>query len=808
VQLGPSTQDYFHYSRHFRTLNLIQGKLLFDYSTAAGHRVCSPFAMGLMQAGFAILGGLVLVVRGLRRRLEARWAFVLLGFLISTAMITPLSKPLWDHLPLLPIAQFPWRFLSVQALFAAAATAALVPDRSGIRNSQLGSRNLPSAICNLRSAWVALSIAACLVLSVLLPLHPERLPIGPADVTVERLRLYELFAGNIGTTIRYEWLPQTVNPRPFTSNALIEPGAVPQAIPLDGASAAGVLVEQGPTRQVWQIRGEGGVIAFPLLYWPGWAAQVDGSPVETWPVEGSGYPALQVPPGDHIVLLRLGHTPVRAVAEAASLAAAVTLLAVIIGGQIRKSRPQSPTPKAQNSRPDLIIGHRSLVIFLPLVILPLVVLLLLPGETFGSENDLTMDFEHMPYLHHNPGGVDFGGEVRLAGYRLSADELAPGDTLTVTLNWAYIDGANKATVRLLSPAAVRYEVEPLAEETCNLQSALCNSVALRLPEDIPRGIYLLQLRLLGPEGELHAHTSSGKTQGALYLQPVRVPHGPPLARETSVLAAFGPAIRLHGATVAQLTPDRLAVRLAWSTGHPMAVNYGISVRLLDAEGRRRVSLDTQPGYGFLPTSLWRPGELVTDPYVLVLPEDLPSSGGYHLEVVLYQVPTLEAVGQARLGDFSLPLEAPFEARQPPRTFSLPSLQHPVGVDFGGEVRLAGYDLERGEGVLRLTLWWQALQPPQADHTVFVHLFDPATETLVAQSDAQPRGGMYPTSWWATGEVVSETVTLPLTGMPQGTYRLAVGLYDQTVTRLPAIDPDGQRLPDDRVILPESVEAEP
>jgi hypothetical protein len=371
-----------------------------------------------------------------------------------------------------------------------------------------------------------------------------------------------------------------------------------------------------------------------------------------------------------------------------------------------------------------------------------------------------------------------------------------------------MDGANMATVRLLPPAAVRYDVQPLAEETCDLQSALCNSVALQLPEDTSRGIYLLQLRLFGPEGELRARTSHGKTQGALYLQPVRVPHGPSLSRETSVLAAFGPAARLHGATVAQLTPDQLAVRLAWSTGRPMAANYGVSLRLLDAEGRRRVSLDTQPGYGFLPTSLWRPGELVTDPYVLTLPEDLPSGGGYHLEVVLYQVPTLEPVGLAQVGDFSLPLEAPFEARQPPRTFALPSLQHPVEVDFGGEVRLAGYDLERGERVLRLTLWWQALQHPQADHTVFVHLFDPATEALVAQSDAQPRGGMYPTSWWAAGEVVSETVTLPLTDLPQGTYHVAVGLYDQTVTRLPAIGADGQRLPDDRVILPESVEAEP
>ncbi len=794
VQLGPSTQDYFHYSRHFRTLDLVQGRLLFDYSTAAGHTVRSPFAMGLVQAGFAVLGGLVLIVRGLRRklpapvsgaswRLDARWTFVLLGLLVSTAMITPLSKPLWDYLPLLSIAQFPWRLLSVQALFTAAATAALMPAQSAARNSQFAIRN---------SLCFALPVAVLLVVSTLLPLHPERLPIGPADVTAERLQLYELFTDNIGTTIRHEWLPETVAPRPFTSDALVEPGAPPRAIPLDGASLEAALVEgeQKPTRQVWRVWGEGGGIAFPLLYWPGWEARVDGKPVEVWPVEGSGYLALEVLPGEHTILLRLGHTPVRAVTEAASLCAWMILAIALL----------RTWPK---------IRWSFAVCLLSFVILLLLTLSQKPGfsektwSLMDSEADLTMDFIHMPYLHHNPEGVDFGGVARLEGYALSAEELAPGDTLAITLNWAEVEKETyTATVHLVSPAAIRYAVKPLAEATALLSPChLVTLSSLRLSDDIPCGIYLLQLRLFGPEGELRALTPGGKRRGTLYLRPVRVPHGPSLPPEVSVLAHFGPAIRLHAATVAQLAPHRLAVRLEWSAKHPVAANYGISLRLLDAEGQRRVSLDTQPGYGFLPTSLWRPGELVTDQYVLALPEDLPPDGGCHLEVVIYQVSTREAVGQTRIGDFALPLETPFEAHRPPRAFTLPPLQRILGIDFGGEVRLAGYGLEQGEDALRLTLWWQALQTPSADYTVFVHLFDPATESLTAQNDAQPRGGAYPTSWWAAGEVVSETVTLSLEGVSEGAYRLAVGLYDRTVTRLRAIDPDGQRLPDDRAILP-------
>jgi hypothetical protein len=251
--------------------------------------------------------------------------------------------------------------------------------------------------------------------------------------------------------------------------------------------------------------------------------------------------------------------------------------------------------------------------------------------------------------------------------------------------------------------------------------------------------------------------------------------------------------------------------LDWSTVYPLAANYPISLRLLDASGQTRAQLDTQPGYGFLPTSSWRSGELVTDRYILNLPADLSTSGGYTLEIVLYQASTLEPVGQVRVGPLELPMQSPFEARRPPRTFSLPSRRSPLAVDFGGEIRLAGYDLRRGEkdqeqdaDILRLTLWWQALQNPQADYTVFVHLFDPNTESLVGQSDAQPRGGTYPTSWWVTGEVISDTVAFPLGDTPEGTYHLAVGLYDQTLTRLPAVPGAGQEeitISHNRLVLP-------
>src|SRR5690606_29899808 len=105
AQLGPVTEGYFHYSNHFRGRDLVQGGLLFDYNPDGG----VAFRLGLVQAVLGLAGAVALVViwrlaarrpsfSALRR---SRIAFILLGTAVAVFMVTPLSRPLWDHLPLL-----------------------------------------------------------------------------------------------------------------------------------------------------------------------------------------------------------------------------------------------------------------------------------------------------------------------------------------------------------------------------------------------------------------------------------------------------------------------------------------------------------------------------------------------------------------------------------------------------------------------------------------------------------------------------------------------------------------------------------
>jgi hypothetical protein len=335
------------------------------------------------------------------------------------------------------------------------------------------------------------------------------------------------------------------------------------------------------------------------------------------------------------------------------------------------------------------------------------------------------------------------------------------------------------------PYALAEDSVPLAANT---------PFRLTLPENTPRGLYLVQVRLDETE------------QGSFYLRPVRVTQGAPVPPDAPVLAFVGPDIRLHAAKLAAgASTSQLVVQLEWSSTRRLAANYAVSLRLLDPDGITRASRDTQPGYGFAPASLWRPDERVADRYNLPLPDDLPPGDGYRLVILFYHHPSTSEVARVGLGPFILPLESPFVFAPRSRLFELPPLPHSLDVDYGDQIRLAGYALALEAEALDLTLWWVAQRQPRSDYTVFAHLFDPASEAIAIQHDAMPRQGSYPTSGWLAGEVVSDTIRLSLSKVPPGDYRLAVGLYEvATGDRVPAITSDGMLLPDERLILPEEI----
>ncbi len=119
--------------------------------------------------------------------------------------------------------------------------------------------------------------------------------------------------------------------------------------------------------------------------------------------------------------------------------------------------------------------------------------------------------------------------------------------------------------------------------------------------------------------------------------------------------------------------------------------------------------------------------------------------------------------------------------------------HPAG----GQLKLLGYEAPMaaaypGQSV-PVTLYWQAVEPFEADYSVFVHLVD-EQDLVVAQRDAFPGIGLLSTCWLEPGQRWAErrVLGLPETAFSPNQAVFEVGLYAyETGERLAAVDADGQ-----------------
>jgi hypothetical protein len=750
AQLGPVTEGYFHFSNHFRGLDLVQGRFFFDYNPDGGR----AFAMGLVWAVTAVSGLVVLFLR-----LETRdWrpsisslqspVFITLSFLIATFMITPLSRFLWDNLPLLPFTQFPWRFLSVQAFAGALAVGglALLPWRK-----------------------IVVPVTAVLLLSAGLGhLKTDHLTLTDADVTAEKLAQYEWFTGNIGTTISAEYLPHTVQSRPYTS-AWLNSGQRDNVRALSGELVAAQRTNERMTHQIWQVEtGTSATLIFPTLHWPGWVGEIDGERVEIRPSPGSGLIMLDAPAGDHTITLRLTRTPLRLAAELVSLAA----LLLTIGLLVRDWRRETG---------DWRFSRQSLISSLLLAVLIIALGLgLQPSQPTGL---LTWDFDQMAYLHHDEA-VQFSSGAVLTGYTFSQETVMAGETLEIELDWETA-ASTSASLALATPAQYRQQKAPLLVEQTKIVSADQVRYQLEIPANAPPGLYVPRLVL----DNGRALTPSGQTRGDLYLRPLHIAQSPisNLQSPISSLDVLPLNVQPHDGV--------LDVQLAWWTARPLSHNYNVSLRLLNGDGAVFGQFDAQPGYGFLPSSGWPVNEWVND--WLTAPIPPPENAPYALVAILYDVATGENVLTRRLGELDSSLA--FQGQEP--LFDLPEEMMEETAVFTTDsplLQLLGWQRHPDA----LTLYWQSLAATSTNYTRFLHITDPTTGEMLAQVDGYAMGDSYPTSQWLPGEIITDTIYLDWSALPDDAA-ISLGWYENLAPefpRLTAVAPNGSPFPDNRVPL--------
>jgi hypothetical protein len=288
---------------------------------------------------------------------------------------------------------------------------------------------------------------------------------------------------------------------------------------------------------------------------------------------------------------------------------------------------------------------------------------------------------------------------------------------------------------------------------------------------------------VGAPRALHAH--NGALAAEVY--PALWQGEPPAVQPLD--ASFANGLDLVGYQTSEFAAgEPFTATLFWQPRQEIQADVQMVVQVLDRRGGKVAAVHDWPLREAYRVRAWRARETMPLSYRFQIPPDLPP-GPYHLIAAPYhlmqqrRIPTLEGQDRAHVATVKAPL--------PPST-AAPAQR--IEAEFGDQIALKGYTLSPSAGSLEVTLFWQAQAPLETDYTVFVHLVGGGQ--MVAQADAQPLEGQYPTSIWDAGETIADRHVV---AAPPGEVQVYAGLYQwQTMERLEvrvegAVQPEGRLL---------------
>jgi len=624
VQLVDQTTGYFHFAGHFRGWDLVQRRLIFDYTLTGGQ---DPFRMGLVQtvATAMGLGAWIWRWRSAGPLQRAGGALLIICWAGATFLMTAASHFVWEVVPLLAYTQFPWRLLALQALFGALAIGRIPEIVAGRR---AGGR---------WGAALAGIVSVALMATAVGGLKVDRLTLREGDVTAQRLMLYEAYSGNLGGTVRYEFLPATMRPRPYASTALLTGREAAAPYALAGELGASQLLALDARSQNWRVSmQEPGWIAFQVAAFPGWSGMLDGAVQGVTAEESLGLLKMEVPAGEHVVSLALGRTRVELWSERASLLALLAAAGIVVAALAK--RPEWRWT-ALNVATALLLAATAVLFcgrFGP--------------DLAEGDGPLVMDYVRSPYLHRLDGGLRMG-PATLREYELSATTLAPVGVLTFSGRMEGVPAGAAMRLEMVALTAHLFPGSPawaVAEESV-AAGAVAFEVSLQLPTALPPGLYALRPVLAIDGVPQQSTTSEGTSLGLVALEPVRVLDQWVAVEAPPTLASFGPPDSEPEITLRELRCGRVGDRvyqvdMLWRSERQARRNYQLSVRLMRGDGSQMAARDLPPLAGNYPTSLWQATHLYTDSLRIELPEDADPAQVADVQVVLYDGLTLAAAG--------------------------------------------------------------------------------------------------------------------------------------------------------------------
>jgi len=245
----------------------------------------------------------------------------------SLFMVTPLSKPVWLLVTPFQGIHFPWRFSTVLTL----ATATLVA----------------YGLACLRNTWRP-GIAASVTVMALLAVATLGFTAYMALTVTTSERVEQELVVARGITEKTYWPRWTFSRRPELRRRLLrDHEGLPYGFELPYLEKFGERAPRALTTgtakvevRVWRPRDivvrvdapAGASVVIGQFFYPGWTARIVGAPccLPLGPSDPDGLISIEVPPGEHVVGLRLRPGPEERLGMAISAAAALVTLALAL----------------------------------------------------------------------------------------------------------------------------------------------------------------------------------------------------------------------------------------------------------------------------------------------------------------------------------------------------------------------------------------------------------------------------------------------------------------------------------------------
>lgn len=716
-----------------------------------------PFQLGLLQLGLAAAGLIV------ARRWDTEWLFFLAVSLVAGLGMAAVTQPIWLSNPILLIAQFPWRLLTVLSVPLALFTGALV---LRLRRKEY------QAIASLAIAFLIIAVNQPRVDWM------QVLARGDEQVRLAAVAQFERETGALGTSSAAEFMPKWSLTAEYA--ATDELATQLTDVQISKASSLGLQAQVSSP--------QGGPLRFYTFYFPGWRVSLDGVDLDTYPSTNLGLLTVDLPPGAHQLEVAWSGTAVQKLAMILSLGT-LALLAVYVWQRTERRY-----------------------------------LALLPGAllVWGLAAGLSQE---QPVPVQLPRQAVGNGQLAMVGYRLASGlddslivhpywHVLQTPSPAVRMHWQLRNAAGE----VVSDVVARPFFNSGPAGNWPAGTIVDDVYRIPLPSSLAAGQYDLVARIESdsPEDEWAqvgtvelAAPQQGSTASVQPAFPLEVQLGDAIQLAGVDLAVNkDPVATLTDGFVVVEPGDLLEFVLYWQALAPLDINYHGFVHLVDKDGQAVAKLDHLAGSYFWPSLQWDESRLETDHYRLSIPDEA-SSGLYWPTTGLYDFETLEllpvttATGEALGESFKLP---PMKVL---RGGSRVSPQHELDVRLDDVATLLGYDLTATEADLRpgsqltVTLYYQATGPTSQDLTQFVHLYNPQLG-MAAQYDAPPVGGANPTGTWVAGEIIVDELGLRIAdNAVPGSYVLLVGLYNpRDGSRVPVMDAEGKELPDGQAALRE------